>query len=198
MSPALKPGTALMSPPVVDLGGSAMGESAKFMESHRWGGQLLDLQDHRGDFNGLLVKSEHTFGGDMSTVVASSGMVRPAAPSMNTSIDIDIQEFLTDECSINSSFSDKCAKDDHDVSFLSNNVLPAKRALMARDCFKWDTKNEASDARDRASPSPADDDATFEQELLLDLANVEPGAWEVPLSPLNDEEDVMPWLDLCF
>jgi hypothetical protein len=198
MSPALKPGMAHMSPPAVDLGGSVLRESDKFIETHRWGSHLLDLQDQQGNFNGMLVKSEHAFGGELPSVIASSGMVKPTAPSMNTSVDIDIQEFLTDDCSISSTSSDKCPGDDHEVSFLSNNVLPARRALMARDCLKWETKNETSGSQDREARASADDDASFEQELLLDLANVEPGAWEVPLSPLNEGEDVMPWLDLCF
>lgn len=196
MSPALKPGMAHLSPPLVDLGGSALSDE-KFVENHRWENQLLDFHDQKADYGSLMVKSEHSFVGDLSIGHSTSNLMKPSGPSSTNSLDIDIQDFLTDDCSINAALSEKVVEE-RSVSFLGNGVIPAKRALMARDCLKWESKNESNGYRGREEQGDGDEDAAFEQELLLDLANVEPGAWEVPLSPLNDGEDVMPWLDLCF
>lgn len=191
MSPALKPGTAPIGPPTVDL--DTHGDGHKFIDQ-RWENQLLDIPDQKADFSSLIVKSEHTFGGDLSTVTGASSAVKP---QLNASIEIDIQDFLTDDCAINAVPADKSGGDDRTIKFLSNAILPAKRALMSRDCHRWETKSDLTNDIHRGGVH-GDEDAAFEEEVLLDLASVEPGAWEVPLSPLNDEEDVMPWLDLCF
>ncbi|KAJ0396968.1 hypothetical protein P43SY_008630 [Pythium insidiosum] len=200
MSPALKPMITPMAPPAVDLGGgSTMLDGEKYLENQRWDNQLLDMNMARVGMNSVMKTEPQVYAefAVNSPLLGSSNMSK----CMSNSVDIDIQDFLTDDCSMlgekNGSAEDRVSPSHCHPS------APTKCALVARNCLKWENKECAVDESpvyDRSRPDvpQTEADATFEQELLLDLANVEPGAWEVPLSPLNDEEDVMPWLDLCF
>ncbi|ETK96887.1 hypothetical protein F441_00509 [Phytophthora nicotianae CJ01A1] len=174
MSPALKPAMVQACPPSVDLGGSYLSD-----------GLMKKDMDHTYPLpSALNMKNELLFGDLMDTSLSlpktSSGLSAP--------LDIDIQDFLTDDCNITPEQID---------DRLCSGVNQNKCAMVSRDCLKFDDPQSLE-------PSPVltnqedTESASFEDEVLMDLANVEPGAWEVPLSPLNDEEDVMPWLDLCF
>ncbi|GMF49316.1 unnamed protein product [Phytophthora fragariaefolia] len=173
MSPALKPAMIQACPPSVDLGGSYLSDSL-----------LKKDMDHAYPLSSALnMKNELLFGdlmdSSLSLAKTSSGLSAP--------LDIDIQDFLTDDCNITPDQTD---------DRLCGGVNPNKCAMVSRDCLKFDDPQSLE-------PSPVltnqdDESASFENEVLMDLANVEPGTWEVPLSPLNDEEDMMPWLDLCF
>lgn len=114
--------------------------------------------------------------------------------------EIDIQTFLTDDCSLNAdSLVDRSTNIyNSNLSALSQQVQPQQKfkyASVVRDCLKWDEPLTSSESS--SFPMKKEND-TFEEALLLDLANIEPGTWDVPLSPLNEEEDMLPWLDLCF
>ncbi|TMW59043.1 hypothetical protein Poli38472_007188 [Pythium oligandrum] len=192
MSPALKPGIAHLAPPVVDLGGNmSLDDGEKYMASQRWGSQLMDLNDTKNDLNGVITRSDFGYS-DMPVMMLNAG---PTKTMSSNSIDIDVQDFLTDDCTINAGLLEKNSPEDRATSQMgSGGVVSAKHAMVARDCLKWETVDGYGQDAQRD-----EEDAAFEEELLMDLANVEPGTWEMPLSPLNDEEeDMMPWLDLCF
>lgn len=170
MSPALKPAMMQASPPSVELGGSYLSDGLK------------KDGDHMMLSSALNMKNELLFGDMIETSLSlgrtSSGLSAP--------LDIDIQDFLTDDCSITSG-----QIEDRTCGSMNSD----KCAMVSRDCLKIDDAQSLE-----LEPTPVEDEresASFEDEVLMDLANVEPGAWEVPLSPLNDE-DMMPWLDLCF
>ncbi|KAL4139845.1 hypothetical protein KRP22_004511 [Phytophthora ramorum] len=174
MSPALKPAMIQTCPPSVDLGGSFLGD-----------GLIKKDMDHAYPLpSALNMKNELLFGDMMETSLSlpktSSGLSAP--------LDIDIQDFLTDDCNITPG-----QIDDRLCGGMNHN----KCAMVSRDCLKFDDAQSLEPSPILTSQEDAES-ASFENEVLLDLANVEPGAWEVPLSPLNDEEDMMPWLDLCF
>lgn len=172
MSPAVKPAMTQTCPPSVDLGGSYLGDSIT----------KKDI-DHAYPFSSaLIMKNELSFGDlmDSSSYKAQSGL--PA------SLDIDIQDFLTDDCNITPGQID-------DRFCGANNQN--KCALVSRDCLKFDDPQNV-DSSPLLTSQDEIESVNFENELLVGLANVEPGAWEAPLSPLNDDEDVVPWLDLCF
>lgn len=163
MSPALKPGLApSLAPPAVDLGAPAQ------LESKRW--EIKREDDLAYPLASAVQMKHELFFGDVSP------MVRPSVPSP---LDLDIQDFLTDECAINPSGAmDAACGMDPRCALVSRDLMALAPAptLLSQD-----------DEGDRA----------FEDELLLDLATVEPEAWEVPLSPLNEAEEVS-WGDLCF
>ncbi|GLD94836.1 hypothetical protein PINS_up003461 [Pythium insidiosum] len=200
MSPALKPMITPMAPPAVDLGGSSgmLDGSEKYLENQRWDNQLLDMNMSRVGMNSVLKAEPQVYADFVSSpLLGASNMSK----CMSNSVDIDIQDFLTDDCSILAEKTGNSADADRIAPSHCHPSAPTKCALVARNCLKWESKDcEETPVFDRSRPDgpQTEADATFEQELLLDLANVEPGAWEMPLSPLNDEEDVMPWLDLCF
>lgn len=208
MSPALKPGMApAASPPMVDLGGSMMmgGSSSgddKIMTAskQRW---EQHKEEHSFSLSSAMHLKNELYDSLASPMLRSSDasgmlMMMPPAP-----LDMDIQDFLTEDCSINAGMSEM--KSPFDDRLMGSSMLlpmPSKHAMVSRDLLKWDAKCEdahiSSSSQVAGLLSSHDDNGAFEDELLLDLASVEPGAWEVPLSPLNEEEDMMPWLDLCF
>lgn len=203
MSPALKPGMAPMAaPPMMDLGESLQAsptESA--LKLQRWE-QFRESSEHGyAAAPALHLKSKFLF---MEN--AQSPMLRPSeAGGLPAPLDLDIQDFLTEDCSINAGMSDMKSQLEDRLGGSSMGMgssmlpLPAKHAMVSRDLLKWDTKSEESASSQVSGLLGGHDDGTsFEDELLLDLATVEPDTWEVPLSPLNEEEDMMPWLDLCF
>ncbi|GMF18535.1 unnamed protein product [Phytophthora lilii] len=174
MSPALKPAMVQACPPSVDLGGSYLSD-----------GLMKKDMDHAYPLSSALnMKNELLYGDIMDTSLAlpktSSGLSAP--------LDIDIQDFLTDDCNITPGQID---------DRLCGGMNSSKCAMVSRDCLKFDDTQSLVPSPVLTSQEDAES-ASFENEVLMDLANVEPGAWEVPLSPLNDEEDMMPWLDLCF
>lgn len=211
MSPALKPGMApAAAPPMVDLGGSMMGSSSsgddKMMmaSKQRWEQHKESQQEHNSfSLSSAMHLKNELYESLQSPMLkpseAGSGMLMMPPP-----LDIDIQDFLTEDCSINaggmsemkSQFDDRLMSS----SMSSSMMMHSKHAMVSRDLLKWDVKSEDASHSSQVAGllSSHDDNGAFEDELLLDLANVEPGAWEVPLSPLNEEEDMMPWLDLCF
>lgn len=190
MSPALKPSMAPASiPPMVDLGSSLMScPEEKPLEDKRWENQFLKDHDQKFPMASLQVNSNDMFYMDSNTAM---GKTVPTPGQM----DIDIQDFFADDCSINAGMEELKSQLEDGLcgNNMSNMMMPMnpKSAMVSRDCFKWDTEEDQT-------PTNHVNSGTFEDELLFDLANVEPGAWEVPLSPLNDEEDMMPWLDVCF
>ncbi|DAZ99141.1 TPA: hypothetical protein N0F65_010225 [Lagenidium giganteum] len=200
MSPALKPGMAQVTPPVVDLGGTMSCEE-KMLDDKRWE-NAMSKDNGTVAFSvpsGVQMKSEMFY--DESAINPTVSMIRNS--NAHGAIDIDIQDFLTEDCNIN----DGSAEPKYDDRFCNNGpsggvVANAKCAIVARDCMKWDSKDAVQPCSAQQTgvlnQDGGDGSSTFEDELLLDLANVEPGAWDVPLSPLNEEEDMMPWLDLCF
>jgi len=205
MSPALKPGMAPnAAPPMVDLGGSMIGgqhSDDKMMASkQRWEAHKEQQEQSFSLSSAMQMKNELFYGDNLQSPMLKAS---EHAGLMPAPLDIDIQDFLTEDCSINAGMSDMKSQFEDRLcgSSMSSSMVPmhAKHALVSRDLLKWDTKCEDSHSSQVAGLlSSHDDNTTFEDELLLDLANVEPGAWEVPLSPLNEEEDMMPWLDLCF
>lgn len=175
MSPALKPAMMQASPPSVDLGGSFLSE-----------GLIRKDMDHAYPLSSAANMKNELLYGDLMD--ANLSLAKPSG--FSAPLDIDIQDFLTDDCSITpGQMDDRCCS--------GSSSMNPKCAMVSRDCLKFDDPQSLE-------PSPvltsqrSPESANFENEVLLDLANVEPGAWEVPLSPLNDEEDMMPWLDLCF
>ncbi|KAF4317160.1 hypothetical protein BBO99_00002635 [Phytophthora kernoviae] len=181
MSPALKPAMIQASPPSVDLGGSMLSE-----------GLIKKDMDHLYPLSSALsLKNECIYGDLLDT----TSLIPSKSSGLSTPLDIDIQDFLTDDCSITPGQMDDRLSGGNN----SSSSMNPKCAMVSRDCLKFDEETHSS-----LEPSPVltsqetSDSASFENEVLMDLANVEPGAWEVPLSPLNDEEDMMPWLDLCF
>ncbi|RLN90059.1 hypothetical protein BBJ28_00022880 [Nothophytophthora sp. Chile5] len=183
MSPALKPAMVQTSPPSVDLGGSMLSEEAK-----KWESQMNKDSENTYPLSSALQMKNELFYGDM---LGPSMSLPKSSLGLSAPLDIDIQDFLTDDCSINPGQMDE--------RLCGSNVMSMnpKCAMVSRDCLKFDDPQSLEESPAMSSQEAADS-ASFENELLLDLANVEPGAWEVPLSPLNDEEDMMPWLDLCF
>ncbi|KAI9919798.1 hypothetical protein PsorP6_017388 [Peronosclerospora sorghi] len=172
MSPALKPAMVQLCPPSVDLGGSFLSD----------GLMKKDLDQAHPLSSALSLKNECLFGDLLDSNLSKT------SNCLSASLDIDIQDFLTDDCNIIPGQSDErpCAGENLD-----------KCAVVSRDCLKLD----GSQNLEPSPPQTSHDNleaASAENKVLMDLANVEPGAWEVPLSPLNDEGDVMPWLDLCF
>ncbi|KAL3663667.1 hypothetical protein V7S43_011082 [Phytophthora oleae] len=167
MSPALKPA---MAPPSVDLGGAFLSD----------GLMKKDMEHTYPLPSALNMKNELLFGDLMDSSLS--------LPKTSTPLDIDIQDFLTDDCNITPG-----QIDDRLCAGMNQN----KCAMVSRDCLKFDDNQSLEPSPVLTSQEDAES-ASFENEVLMDLANVEPGAWEVPLSPLNDEEDMMPWLDLCF
>ncbi|POM75276.1 HSF-type DNA-binding protein [Phytophthora palmivora] len=174
MSPALKPAMVQACPPSVDLGGSYLSD-----------GLMKKEMDHAYPLaSALNMKNELLFG----DLMESSLSLPKTSAGLSAPLDIDIQDFLTDDCNITPG-----QIDDRLCAGMNAN----KRAMVSRDCLKFDgTQN--LDESPALTTQEDSESATFEDEMLMDLANVEPGTWEVPLSPLNDEEDMMPWLDLCF
>ncbi|TYZ68856.1 hypothetical protein PybrP1_013107 [[Pythium] brassicae (nom. inval.)] len=203
MSPALKPGMAPMgAPPMMDLGESLLAsptESA--LKQQRWEQFREGSEQGYAAAPALHLKNKFLY---MEN--AQSPMLRPSeAGGLPAPLDLDIQDFLTDDCSINAGMSEMKSQLEDRLGGSSMGMgasmlpLPAKHAMVSRDLLKWDAKSEESASSQVAGLLGGHDDgATFEDELLLDLATVEPDTWEVPLSPLNEEEDMMPWLDLCF
>jgi hypothetical protein len=161
-------------PPSVDLGGSYLSEVL-----------IRKDMDHAYPLSSALTMKNELLYGDMMD--ASLSLPRTAG-GLSAPLDIDIQDFLTDDCNI--------APDQIDDR-LCGAMNPNKCAMVSRDCLKFDDPQSLEPSPVLTSQEDAES-ASFENEVLMDLANVEPGAWEVPLSPLNDEEDMMPWLDLCF
>jgi hypothetical protein len=202
MSPALKPGMAPVAPPPMDMG--VMSED-KMMTSKRWEGQVTHKEtDHNAPFaSSLQMKNELFYSDAHDNNDHQSPMMRASDPGvMPAHLDLDIQDFLTEDCSINagmgemkSQFEDRLCGNSMNASVMP---MHSKHAMVSRDLLKWDVKGEDTHGGQVAGLLGQDDAGSFEDELLLDLASVEPGAWEVPLSPLNEEEDMMPWLDLCF
>ncbi|KAG2762508.1 hypothetical protein PC129_g19688 [Phytophthora cactorum] len=175
MSPALKPAMVQACPPSVDLGGSFLSD-----------GLMKKDMDHAYPLpSALNMKNELLFGDLMDTSLS----LPKATSGLSAPLDIDIQDFLTDDCNITPE-----QIDDRLCSGMNQN----KYAMVSRDCLKFDDPQSLESSPVLTNPQEDTESASFEDEVLMDLANVEPGAWEVPLSPLNDEEDVMPWLDLCF
>ncbi|RMX66845.1 hypothetical protein DD238_004063 [Peronospora effusa] len=175
MSPALKPAMVQNSPPSVDLGGLFLGDGLmkKDMDNAYPLSSALNMKNE-------LLFDEMEMDSHLSLSKTSSSVAAP--------LDIDIQDFLTDDCNITPG-----QIDDRLCGGMSLN----KCAMVSRDCLKFDDPESLESSpllTNQEDPEPVN----FENEVLMDLANVEPGAWEVPLSPLNEEEDVMPWLDLCF
>ncbi|CEG45199.1 heat shock transcription factor [Plasmopara halstedii] len=171
MSPALKPILTQTCPPSVDLNGSCLSESMSKKD--------LDVVF---PFSSTINMKNDLLGDLIDTSLSK------APSTLSAPLDIDIQDFLTDDCNISSGQID---------DRLCNVVNQNKCAMVSRDCLKVDDSQNVV-----SSPLLSSQDLTnsgsFDNEVLMGLANVEPGAWEVPLSPLNDEEDVVPWLDLCF
>lgn len=190
MSPALKPGMAQMTPPVVDLGASLLGDDVL---SKRWEFQMKKEEEHAYPLASSVQMKNELFYGDASGMTGPSMVVSKPSGMMGPSLDLDIQDFLTDDCSINPSVNNQM-----DGSGMM--AMDPRIAMVSRDCLKWDLKGDEPMGLSQTPVMLAQDDSdsTFENELLLDLANVEPEAWEVPLSPLNEAEDVVSWGDLVF
>uniref|UniRef100_M4BW88 Uncharacterized protein n=1 Tax=Hyaloperonospora arabidopsidis (strain Emoy2) TaxID=559515 RepID=M4BW88_HYAAE len=174
MSPALKPAMVQLCPPSVELSSSSLTDG------------LCVKKDVDPLLAALNMKNELLFSDMMDTngSLAKSACGLAAAP-----LDMDIQDFLTDDCNITPGQSD---------DRLCSGANTTKCAMVSRDCLKLDDSQHMEPAPVVARQDEASEPASFENEVFLDFASVEPGAWEVPLSPLNEEEDVMPWLDLCF
>lgn len=227
MSPALKPGMAPNAPPpMMDMGAPMLGAASMSDDL-----MLASKQQQPSSFQRWDAHKEHelqSFGlaspmplkhkflyMDANVSATHSPMLRASEYSslgMPTPLDLDIQDFLTEDCSINTScVSEMKAPFDDRVCHNSSSMQHAKHAMVSRDLLKWDAKCDAdvpsshvaglttsSSNNNHSDVDTSSSNGTFEDELLLDLANVEPDAWEVPLSPLNEDEDMMPWLDLCF
>ncbi|KAE9037119.1 hypothetical protein PR001_g8517 [Phytophthora rubi] len=174
MSPALKPAMIQAYPPSVDLGGSYLSD-----------GLMKKDMDHAYPLSSALNMKHELLYGDL---LESSLALPKTSSGLSAPLDIDIQDFLTDDCNITPGQID---------DRLCGGINPNKRAIVSRDCLKFDDPQGLEPSPVLTNQDDAES-ASFENEVLMDLANVEPGAWEVPLSPLNDEEDMMPWLDLCF
>ncbi|CAH0515550.1 unnamed protein product [Peronospora belbahrii] len=175
MSPALKPAMVQVSPPLVDLGNSYLGDG--LVKKDVDNAYLMSSST-------LNTKNDLVLGDiidpNLSLSKTSSGLSAP--------LDIDIQDFLTDDCNITPGQID---------DRLCGGMNLNKCAMVSRDCLKFDDPESIESSpvlTSEEDPEPLN----FANEVLMDFANVEPDAWEAPLSPLNDEEDVMPWLDLCF
>ncbi|CAI5717591.1 unnamed protein product [Hyaloperonospora brassicae] len=177
MSPALKPAMVQLCPPSVELGSPDVTDGLLKKD----GDPAYPL------LSALSPKSELLFSDMMDSNVSlhKTPSALAAAP-----LAMDIPDFLTDDCNITPGQSDD--------RLCSSGAHSNKCAMVSRDCLKLDDVEHTAPApvlaRQEGEPEPA----SFDNEVFLDFASVEPGAWEVPLSPLNDEEDVMPWLDLCF
>lgn len=202
MSPALKPGMAPMAaPPMMDLGEPLLAPpSESALKQQRWE-QFRDGEVGYSVSPTLQMKSKFLY---MEN--GHSPMLRPSeAGGLPAPLDLDIQDFLTEDCSINAGMSEmKSQLEDRlcGSSMMSSSMLPmpAKHAMVSRDLLKWDVKGEECPSSSQVAGllGGHEDGTSFEDDLLMDLATVEPDTWEVPLSPLNEEEDMMPWLDLCF
>ncbi|CAH0478822.1 unnamed protein product [Peronospora belbahrii] len=175
MSPALKPAMVQVSPPLVDLGNSYLGDGLVKKDvdnAYLMSSSILNTK------NDLVLGD--IIDPNLSLSKTSSGLSAP--------LDIDIQDFLTDDCNITPGQID---------DRLCGGMNLNKCAMVSRDCLKFDDPESIESSpvlTSEEDPEPLN----FANEVLMDFANVEPDAWEAPLSPLNDEEDVMPWLDLCF
>lgn len=166
MSPALKPGMA----PALAPPAVDLGAADK-----RW--EMLKRDDCYPLASALSMRHELFFG-DVSRPQMAMTPTTAMPTAVPSPLDLDM-DFLAD-----------------DQSHLDANADP-RIASVARDCLKWDLKGDEHALGLGPQPLEEDDqDRAFENELLLDLANVAPEAWEVPLSPLNEAE--VAWGDLCF
>jgi hypothetical protein len=187
MSPAMKPGMAQVTPPIVELNSGATG--AKIAATKNWQGHPNLKENIMYAASEAPMKIEYYIP-SVNTSASTNSVAPTSRPIQNpvgTTFDIDIQDFLTDDCTIKSSISESKTED----RCLNSNGVTKGVVSVARDCLKR-SPNQEQVLNHHESNDAIDD------ELLRDLASVEPEAWEVPLSPLNEEEDVMPWLDLCF
>lgn len=107
-------------------------------------------------------------------------------------LDIEIEDFLREDCDFSLGYDGK-----NEENQIAESLTDAEDPIGkgSPNTSPWEFVSHLPSTTSSALSSRSD---TFENELLLDLANVEPGTWEVPLSPLNDEDDMVPWLDLCF
>lgn len=78
---------------------------------------------------------------------------------------------------------------DLDKMDMNDYSLDVNVSNLTVDVSSWENKLLFDDPNSTRSDS-------FEQEVLTDLANTRPDAWDSPLS--LDEDNLIPWLELCF
>lgn len=209
ISPAMKPGVAQVTPPVVALATMDTVDAKSYHPSQAKENDLKYAMTVTSMDNNHSVYYEEE---QPQMDTRTNAPMKPMFPTSNAAFDsIDIQDFLTEDCTIDAGVAEpQNQSDDHHstMQHLTAHMLPIKSkcASVARNCLKWDEDTHQLDPRTSVSGGAynatilnhEESSSTFEDELLRDLATVEPETWEVPLSPLNEGEDMMPWLDLCF
>lgn len=179
MSPLLKPGMAPVLSSSVDLCRSIVSVDGQMGEK-RW---------DNGKDTGYVFASDAQLKQELTTHEHSP---TKSSSTYSDPLDIEIEDFLREDCDFSLGFDGKS-----DENLTSQSLADAEDTIAKNSpgTSPWEFVSPLPTSNPSASLARSD---TFEDELLLDLATVEPGTWEVPLSPLNEEEDMMPWLDLCF
>ncbi|KAF0710185.1 Aste57867_5636 [Aphanomyces stellatus] len=211
MSPALKPGTSpLMVPPVVDL--SARKEVSKSMmkqpvRSHHLGsstmfglkenpstGSLIAVRSFDQDIGAAGMKPPlwRTTSGTATEIKSEVGFMSYDKSAKAETTSDQIKNEMIDEAILdNLTFGDMmdASMQPH---FQSQPAVDPRSMILARDCLKGPA------AAASATPTSTDDCSSImmhSNSMLFDPETDD--TWEVPLSPLNDPEDI-PWLDLSF
>ncbi|KAH9117424.1 hypothetical protein LEN26_012701 [Aphanomyces euteiches] len=204
MSPALKPGTSpLLTPPLVDL--NPRKEMAKTMMKQPVHAHLAAIS-HSPTMFGL--KENQTTGTLMAVrpfdEITQGNMKPPLWRTTSSSVPIkaDLEFPLFDKSVKTESTADQMIDDAilDNLSFgdmMDASVQPFQQAqapvvvdprsmVLARDCLKGPAASSSSECSGMMMQSNS---------MLFDPESDD--TWEVPLSPLNDPEDI-PWLDLSF
>ncbi|RQM22113.1 hypothetical protein B5M09_009872 [Aphanomyces astaci] len=218
MSPALKPGTAqMMAPPAVDLNGGGRKEMPGMMKQrthHMQSSTMFGVKENPS--TGSLVAVRSLDQADMS--------MRPplwrtsSSASINTK-PADLMGFVPFEKKVKSEpmTSDQIKDEMIDDAILDNLTFgdmleqhpPSSRdprsMVLARNCLKGPAAvcSPSLSAIPSATHQHSSGSSLMmhNNSMLFDPADIhnddDDDTWEVPLSPLNDPEDI-PWLDLSF
>ncbi|OQS03243.1 hypothetical protein THRCLA_21204 [Thraustotheca clavata] len=198
MSPALKPGTApCVVPPMVDLSSKDMTKSMmKAMRPHHLAlnhatsiyGRGLGFQDNTTNITLVPMRSSESMmmKPPLWKSASESGLYFSHMP-FTTTTKTPTKEELDENDVIDNAILDDLTLGDI-VKSEPNISIDPRSVVLARDCLKL-------------HPEVSTDDST--NDTLLNDSNSpmmfgpDDDCWEVPLSPLNDPEDI-PWLDLSF
>lgn len=201
MSPALKPGTSpCVIPPMVDLNsGKDMAKCMmKTMRPHHLAlnhatsiyGRGLGFQDNVTNIQLVPMRSSEgmmkpPLWKSASDNVSPFGNIQFSAPmKMLTKEELEENDVIDNAILDDLTFGDSI-KTENDTTPTPIVSVDPRSVAVARDCLKLPagannaTEDMLNDSNDSMMFGPDDD------------------CWEVPLSPLNDPEDI-PWLDLSF
>ncbi|RHY27882.1 hypothetical protein DYB32_006459 [Aphanomyces invadans] len=217
MSPALKPGTSpMIMPPVVDLNGGRKEMSAMMKQPRSGGTHIMASSTMFGvkenPSTGSLIAVRSLDQQDMcmrpplwrtsssSHEMKGSDLMEFAAFPKNGKADMtsdQMKDEMIDHAILdNLTFGDML--DHHSTSCHNSAQVDPRTLVLARNCLKGPAA--MVHCTDDSAPSHPSSSMMHNNSMLFDPADVhhdDDDTWEMPLSPLNDPEDI-PWLDLSF